>query len=161
MAQTPVTLRPMRKSLPRFCTVLLATIGFSSLFAQPIPTNALSFDGTDDYVLTTAQGASGNSARTVEAWVKTTANCVPGAGGGVQQTIVDWGVFATGSRFTFNLLWANAPRLEVGGTFGQLLFDVSISAVSRLGSTVIPTSSLSEENTRFTEASFLRQISTG
>jgi hypothetical protein len=105
----------MRKSLPRFCLVLIATMGTISLFAQPIPSNALSFDGTDDYVLTTAQGASGNSARTVEAWVKTTANCVPGAGGGVQQTIVDWGVFATSSRFTFNLLWANAPRLEVGG----------------------------------------------
>ena len=105
----------MRKSLPRFCSLMLATIGVSSLVAQPIPTNALSFDGTDDYVLTTAQGASGNSARTIEAWVKTTANCIPGAGGGVQQTIVDWGVFATSSRFTFNLLWANAPRLEVGG----------------------------------------------
>ncbi len=83
--------------------------------AQILPSNSLSFDGSDDYVMTTAQGASGTSARTVEAWVRTTANCIPGASGGVQQTILDWGVFATSSRFTFNLLWANAPRLEVGG----------------------------------------------
>ncbi len=97
--------------------ILLAlTVGFSlSVSAQTAPSNALDFDGVDDYVITTHQGASGTSARTIEAWVKTTANCIPGTGGGVQQTIVDWGVFATGTRFTFNLLWANAPRLEVGG----------------------------------------------
>jgi len=94
------------------CLLLSASLGS---FAQINPSNALNFDGSDDYVLTTAQGASGTSARTIEAWVRTTANCIPGTGGGVQQTIVDWGIFATGSRFTFNLLWANAPRIEVGG----------------------------------------------
>ncbi len=92
-----------------YCLLFSASLGS---FAQINPSNALNFDGSDDYVLTTAQGASGTSARTIEAWVRTAANCIPGTGGGVQQTIVDWGIFATGSRFTFNLLWANAPRIE-------------------------------------------------
>ncbi len=105
----------MRISLPIFASFVGFMATAYTLSGQPIPSNALSFDGSDDYVLSTAQGASGNSARTIEAWIKTTANCIPGAGGGVQQTIVDWGTFATGARFTFNLLWANAPRIEVGG----------------------------------------------
>ena len=102
----------LRRSALGLCATLLS---LTSMQAQTIPSNALHFDGTDDYVVTTHQGASGNSARSVEAWIRTTANCIPGAGGGIQQTIVDWGVFATGARFTFNLLWANAPRIEVGG----------------------------------------------
>lgn len=107
----------MKQSLLQRSALCLGVtlLSLTSLFAQTIPSNALHLDGTDDYVITTHQGASGTSARSVEAWVRTTANCIPGAGGGIQQTIVDWGVFATSSRFTFNLLWANAPRIEVGG----------------------------------------------
>ena len=75
--------------------------------------NGLYFDGADDYVSTTNSGISGSGARTVEAWVNTTANCIPGSG--IQQVILDWGASATGARFTFNLLWANSVRLEVGG----------------------------------------------
>lgn len=73
-----------------------------SLFAQQ---NALSFDGADDFVSTSYAGISGAQARTVEAWINTTANCIPGSG--VQQVILDWGGTGTGARFTFNLLWAN------------------------------------------------------
>jgi hypothetical protein len=76
--------------------------------------NGLSLDGTDDFVQTTYSGVSGNATRTVEAWIKTTANCDPG-NGGAQKVIADWGAFTTGARFTFNVLWANAIRLEVGG----------------------------------------------
>jgi hypothetical protein len=75
---------------------------------------ALNLDGVDDFVQTTYPGISGNSARTVEAWIRTTANCNP-TNGGVQQIITDWGSVATGGRFTFNILWGDAIRLEVSG----------------------------------------------
>ena len=93
-------------------TLLLTLLLFltSEISAQ---NRALSLN-TNDFVQTTFSSISGNSSRTVEAWIKTTANCVPNAGG-VQQTIVDWGTFLTGQRFTVNLLWANALRIEVGG----------------------------------------------
>lgn len=79
-----------------------------------IAQNGLDFDGVDDVVTTTYFGISGSNARTVEAWIKTTANANP-ANGGSQKTIVDWGNLATGQRFTFNLLWGNAIRLEAQG----------------------------------------------
>ncbi|MFT5820365.1 MAG: hypothetical protein ACI8ZM_001604 [Crocinitomix sp.] len=77
--------------------------------------NALNFDGVDDYVETDHAGVLGSSARTVEAWINTTVVSNPGDGG-VQQIITDWGSFVTGGRFTFNLLGANAIRIEVGGS---------------------------------------------
>jgi hypothetical protein len=76
---------------------------------------ALNFDGTNDYVQTTYSGIAGSADRTIEAWIRTTGNFVPGGGGGVQGVIVDYGTFVTGQRFTFNVLWGNAIRLEVGG----------------------------------------------
>lgn len=76
---------------------------------------AINFDGVDDYVSTTYGGISGSSARSIEAWIKTTANTVPTAGG-VQGVITDYGTFATGARFTFCVLWGNAIRIEVGGS---------------------------------------------
>lgn len=82
----------------------------SNIFAQ----NALDFDGVNDFVNTSYSGISGSSPRTVEAWIKTTANADPNAGGS-QKTILDWGTFATGRRFTFNILWNNAIRLEAQG----------------------------------------------
>lgn len=75
---------------------------------------ALNFDGTNDYVQTTYAGVSGSADRTIEAWIRTTANCNPSAGGS-QKVIADYGTFINGQRFTFNLLWSNAIRLEVGG----------------------------------------------
>lgn len=79
--------------------------------------NALHFDGTNDYVSTSAGNITGTSARTVEAWVRTTANCIPGAtSGGIQQVIADMGSFTTGGRYTLNLLWGNSIRIEVGGS---------------------------------------------
>ena len=83
---------------------------FPSLHSQ----NALGLDGVNDYVQTTYQGVLGTAPRTVEAWINTTANANP-SNGGVQQIITDWGTFVTGGRFTFNVLWSNAIRLEVGG----------------------------------------------
>lgn len=83
--------------------------------AQTTSQNCLNFDGSDDYVQTGYAGISGTSARTVEAWIKTTANSDPN-NGGVQKVITDWGTMNTGSRFTFNLLWNNALRIEVGGS---------------------------------------------
>ena len=85
------------------------------LLAQQ-PHNALHFDGIDDYVSTSGGVITGNGARTVEAWVRTDANCVPGASGGKQQVVLDMGSFSTGRRYTLNLLWANSVRIEVGGS---------------------------------------------
>jgi hypothetical protein len=76
---------------------------------------AIHFDGVDDYVQTTFMGVQGNADRTVEAWIKTTAISDPNSGG-IQQVIVDYGTFINGQRFTFNVLWNNAIRLEVGGS---------------------------------------------
>ncbi|MEM6345094.1 MAG: LamG-like jellyroll fold domain-containing protein [Bacteroidota bacterium] len=94
----------------------LGLLYLSLAFAQPPNTqNALHFDGVNDFIQTTFPGITGTAPRTIEAWIKTTANANPN-NGGVQQIITDWGVFATGSRFTFNVLWNNAIRLEVSGS---------------------------------------------
>ncbi|MGB1041433.1 MAG: LamG-like jellyroll fold domain-containing protein, partial [Flavobacteriales bacterium] len=77
---------------------------------------ALHFDSLNTHVQTTSPGISGGSqARTIEAWIKTTSNHIPGTSGGKQGVIVDYGTFVTGGRFTFNVLWGNAIRIEVGG----------------------------------------------
>ncbi len=74
-------------------------------------TPSLNFDGTNDYIQTSYTGISGTSARSIEAWIKTTATAIS-----AQKVIVDWGTFVTGGRFTFNILWSNAIRIEVGGS---------------------------------------------
>ncbi|MGB0932685.1 MAG: LamG-like jellyroll fold domain-containing protein [Lishizhenia sp.] len=97
----------MKKSI-----LSLIFIGLTFCFSQ----NALNFDGLDDYISTNVYGVSGNAARTIEARIRTTADAQPvNSGGTGQKVIVDWGNFVTGGRFTFNLLWNNAIRLEVGG----------------------------------------------
>ncbi|MGB1039229.1 MAG: LamG domain-containing protein, partial [Bacteroidia bacterium] len=99
----------MLKSI--FTGLLLVTLfGASAQVTQ----NSLHFDGTNDHVQTTYDGISLSNARTVEAWIKTTANSLPS--GGQQRVIADYGsTFPNGSRFTLNLLWNNAPRVEIGG----------------------------------------------
>ena len=92
----------------------LAVLCTPSIFSQS--NNALHFDGVDDYVSTTKSSIQGNGARSFEAWIRTDENCLPGAGGGVQQVIADMGSFVIGKRFTFNLLFSNSVRLEIGGS---------------------------------------------
>lgn len=77
--------------------------------------NSLEFDGVDEYVQTSYPGINGNSARSVIAWIKTTANADPN-NDGIQQIITDWGMQVTGGRFTFNILWNDAIRVEVSGS---------------------------------------------
>ena len=72
------------------------------------------FDGADDYVMSDISPIAGNTAKTVEAWIKTTANSNPSAGG-VQTVIVEMGLMSTGTRFTLNILNNNAIRIEVEG----------------------------------------------
>lgn len=96
--------------------VLLITL-FAALLSFQLSAqgpNGLDFDGINDYVQSNYNGISGSGARTVECWVKTTANCVPTAGG-LQNVLVDWGTFVTAGRFTLNILWNNAIRIETGG----------------------------------------------
>ncbi len=100
--------------------------------------NALDFDGVDDVVQTNFAGIQGTAPRSIEAWIKTTANAVPTAGG-IQQTIVDWGMFSgQGNRFTFNVLWGNAIRLEVGGNGVSGLIPVNDGAWHHVAVTFDP-----------------------
>lgn len=92
----------------------LAVLFTPVLFSQS--NNALHFDGVNDYVSTTKSSIQGNAARSFEAWIRTNENCIPGTGGGVQQVIADMGSFVIGKRFTFNLLFSNSVRLEIGGS---------------------------------------------
>ena len=96
------------KNFALLLIVLSCSLGTS--FSQ----NGLHLDGVNDYVQTNYSGISGSAARTVEAWINTTANCNP-SNGGVQQIITDWGGTATGARFTLCILWGDAIRLEVAG----------------------------------------------
>lgn len=91
---------------------MLLFLSAFSLYSQNV---GLNFDGTDDYVQTSYSGISGSSARTVEAWVRTSANCDPN-NGGKQVVICDYGTASTGARFTFNILFNNAIRIEIQGS---------------------------------------------
>ncbi len=83
--------------------------------AASIPGAALHFDGVDDHVVTTLNGPSGNSARTVEAWVKTTST----AGG----TILDYGVASpNGTRFGFFVQGNGRLSFIVGGGSANTTF---------------------------------------
>ena len=97
----------------KFLSLLI--LGFaSSVSNAQTSQNALNFDGSDDFVQTSYGGVQGSAARTIEAWIKTSANCDPNSGG-IQNVIADYGTFATGARFTLNVLWNNAPRIEISG----------------------------------------------
>lgn len=76
---------------------------------------ALNFDGSDDYVQTSYMGVAGQGWRTVEARIRTKANCDPNKGG-KQKVITDWGTATTGGRFTMNILYNNALRVELSGS---------------------------------------------
>ena len=82
--------------------VIISKLSFSQ--------NGLNFDGSNDFVQTSFTGISGTGPRTVECWMRTTANAVSN-----QQVLVDWGSNTTGGRFTLNLLWSNSIRIEVNG----------------------------------------------
>ena len=106
----------MNRNFLTLFTLSLVLFSAKSLAQNP----ALSLDGTDDYVQTNYGGITGNSARTVEAWIRTTTITDPGSGG-IQNVITDYGSMSTGGRFTFNVLQNNCIRIEVGGSglFGQ------------------------------------------
>ncbi|MCB0733682.1 MAG: T9SS type A sorting domain-containing protein [Bacteroidetes bacterium] len=91
--------------------LVLSVVALSTYAQNP----AINFDGTDDYIQTSFNGISGKDARTVEAWIRTTANCDPSTGG-KQKIITDWGSNSTGERFTMNIMRNQALRLEVNGS---------------------------------------------
>ena len=82
--------------------------------------NALKFDAFNDFVTTLYPGPTGNSARTIELWVKLSTISSS------QQVMVDYGDMANGHRFTFNVINA-IPRIEVGG------FGISAPSALALG----------------------------
>ncbi len=94
---------------------LIFFLFFISFTNNSVAQNAgLHFDGVDDYVMSDIPPIAGNTAKSVEAWIKTTANSDPN-NGGVQKVIVEMGTQATGTRFTLNILNSNAIRVEVQG----------------------------------------------
>lgn len=93
----------MKKTILCCLASLLFIATTSSLYAQ----NGLSFDGTNDFVQTNYPGITGNSDRSVEAWIKPSYIST-------QQVITDWGSMPNGTRFTFNLI-AGKVRCELGG----------------------------------------------
>ena len=95
-----------------FFIFLFLTFIFSPCSGQSV---ALNFDGSNDYVPTTTPALRGSAQRTIEAWIRTTANCDPN-NSGRQKVIADMGDQKTGQRFTFNVLFRNAIRLEVSGS---------------------------------------------
>jgi Concanavalin A-like lectin/glucanases superfamily len=99
------------KTIRTLLLIVLSYFFVQNLYAQNASIN---FDGVDDYIQTNVPPIAGGAARTIEAWIKTTANADPN-NGGLQNVIVDMGTMATGSRFTFNVLFNNAIRLEVQG----------------------------------------------
>ena len=123
--------------MKKFLALLLLPLG---LFAQQSH-NAIHFDGTDDYISTSGGNITGNNARTVEAWVRTDANCIPGASGGKQKVVVDMGSFTTGARYTLNLLWSNSVRIEVGGSGLSGTTAINDSAWHHIAAVYDPTSS--------------------
>ena len=102
----------MKRSIFTLFACTIAGFFTMNLQAQNV---ALNFDGSDDVVQTTYPGISGQSARTVEAMIRTTVNSDPKTKGS-QHVIVDWGAVSTGARFTLNILDGNALRLEVSGS---------------------------------------------
>ena len=102
----------MRNQTAKVAISIMAIVAITSSTA--LAQNALNFDGVNDNVMTTAPAITGSAARTVEAWIRTTA---PGYSGstGNQRVILDMGTMVNSSRFTFNMLWNHGIRLEVGG----------------------------------------------
>ena len=90
--------------------LLTASILFQiTMFGQSPVSNALDFDGSNDYVLAANAGPTGTSNRTVECWIKTSTSQQS------QQVILDYGTMVLGSRFTLNLINFGKLRIEVGG----------------------------------------------
>ncbi|WP_053977173.1 LamG-like jellyroll fold domain-containing protein [Mangrovimonas xylaniphaga] len=103
------------------CTEM--SVSMSIVLAEPVfnKRTGLHFDGVDDYVQGTSTPVAGSTARTVEAWIRTTKDSRPASDGGDGQSVIcDWGYSSSGMRFTFNLLWSNSIRLETaaGGVSG-------------------------------------------
>jgi hypothetical protein len=88
--------------------IVLVFFSFCALFS--FGQNALDFDGINDYVATATGAPTGSANRTVECWIKTSANQA------TQQVIFDYGAMSPlGSRFTLNIINFGKLRIEVGG----------------------------------------------
>ena len=79
-----------------------------ALSIEVIAQNALSFDGSNDYVQTSLEGPTGTKPRSVECWIKTPYQKK-------QEVMVDYGRYSTGARFTFALIDGKL-RVEVFGS---------------------------------------------
>jgi hypothetical protein len=82
---------------------------FFALTMNGFAQNALSFDGTNDFVFAPNGGPTGSANRTIECWIKTTSSIA------AQQVILDWGNMNIGERFTLNMINFGRIRIEVGG----------------------------------------------
>jgi hypothetical protein len=90
-------------------SLVLGVFFLSSTFLKS--QNALSFDGTNDFVQTTYPGITGSSDRTIEAWVYVDDNA-PSS----NLCILDYGLNAVGSRNTFSVSGSRGLTYISGGT---------------------------------------------
>ncbi|WMI70222.1 LamG-like jellyroll fold domain-containing protein [Mangrovimonas sp. YM274] len=96
----------MMKKLHR--KVILPACFAASMFTANAQ-NALEFDGSNDYITTTAPSIEGNASRTVEAWI----NASYDSG---QRFIVGMGTMDAGTRFSFKINPGSSYiRVEIGG----------------------------------------------
>ena len=79
----------MSNNILKITFIAIAISGLLNLNAQNKGI-ALNFDGIDDYVLSSYDGILDSSARTMEAWIKTTGNYDPN-NGGKQGVIANYG----------------------------------------------------------------------
>lgn len=91
-----------------YATLLLATLALLQTQTVTAQSNALAFDGVDDFVQSSIFSITGASNRTIEAWVKTSGTVT------TQQVIVGMGTMPVGTRFTLNILQGKL-RIEIGG----------------------------------------------
>lgn len=89
-----------------YAKIIILLLAVSHVLAQ----NALDLDGTNDYISSSNPGPTGTSDRTVEAWIKTSTSI------STQKVLIDWGTFATGQRFTLNIIDFGKLRIEVSGS---------------------------------------------
>jgi hypothetical protein len=61
--------------------LIVLSVLFTMFTYARLNQNSVNLDGKNDYIQTKCAGITGMGARTVEAWINTTANADPGNGG--------------------------------------------------------------------------------
>lgn len=96
---------------PNPITLVILLIFSLCFYTSGSSQNALSFDGTNDYVQTTCPGVFGSANRTFEAWI----NIRSSASTATNRAILDYGVNIAGSRNTFLVRPSSGQIMFIAG----------------------------------------------